>query len=127
MRKSMSGVGTVTLSLLLAGCGGDGDSPSGPSDGASSFTIEIRDLAFQAPGGGDAITVSVGDTVRWINQDAVAHTVTSSDTPQGGASFDSGTLNQGQTFVFVPQTRGTWTYLCEFHPALMFGARVIVN
>lgn len=36
--------------------------------------------------------------------------MTSSTTPPGGAPFDSGTLEAGARFQFVPDVAGTWEY-----------------
>jgi len=58
------------------------------------------------------LTVATGTIVTWTNTGAVAHTVTADD----GASFDSGSLDPQGTFRFSPDTPGTFTYHCTFHP-----------
>jgi plastocyanin len=92
-----------------------------------SVTVTMENIAFNAPGGGDDVVIMLGDTVRWVNNDAVQHTATSTDTPAGGNAFDSGFLSQAQDFEFVPNTRGAWTYFCRVHPAQMRDARITVN
>lgn len=66
------------------------------------------------------LTVEVGTTVRWTNADPVAHTVTSgtSNGTSGTADglFDSGFLNQDDTFTFTFDTPGTYPYYCIPHP-----------
>jgi uncharacterized repeat protein (TIGR01451 family) len=57
------------------------------------------------------ITIHVGDTVTWTNVGAMAHTVTADD-----GSFDSGSLNTGDTWSMTFQTAGTFTYYCTPHP-----------
>jgi len=57
------------------------------------------------------ITVRPGTLITWINNDSAAHTVTSS---QG--LFDSGNLLTGQTFQFVFDRVGTFSYFCKIHP-----------
>jgi plastocyanin len=94
---------------------------------AVSVTVTMQSIAFVAPGGGDDVTIQLGDTVRWVNQESVQHTVTSTSVPAGGASFDSGLLSLSQTFTFVPGTRGEWVYFCEVHPAQMSNARITVE
>jgi len=59
------------------------------------------------------VHVSVGDTVRWTNDDAVPHTSTS-DT----AEWDSGTLNNGGTFEFTFNTADFYPYHCSFHSGM---------
>lgn len=61
-----------------------------------------------------AITVAEGDTVTWSNSDPVPHTVTS-DT----GAFDSGVMNNGQTFGFTCATAGSYSYFCDLHPTMI--------
>lgn len=56
------------------------------------------------------VTVAVGATVTWLNNDGAKHTVTADN-----ASFDSGTLNAGLSFVHTFTTAGTFAYGCDFH------------
>lgn len=79
-----------------------------------------------ATGGGDVVTILLGDTVRWLNRDGVNHTATSSSTPPGGSTFDSPLLSLNDTFDFVPNVR-TWTYFCRVHPDIMRDATITVN
>ena len=57
-----------------------------------------------------SVTVAVGATVTWLNDDGAKHTVTADD-----ASFDSGTLNSGASFVHTFMAAGTYAYGCDFH------------
>jgi plastocyanin len=57
-----------------------------------------------------SLTVPVGTTVVWKHESDLPHTVTS-DT----GLFDSGTLNQGDTFQFTFTKAGTYPYHCKFH------------
>jgi len=63
------------------------------------------------------ITVVIGtnNTVEWTNNDAAPHTVTSQTIPVGAASFNSGILSQGQTFVYTFSVPGTYYYICTIH------------
>ena len=108
---------------------GSGVTASFAADGTQpvSVTVNMQGIAFVAPGGGDDITIMLGDTVVWVNQDAVQHTATSNSVPGGGMSFDSGLLSQGQSFTFVPNARGEWVYFCEVHPGIMLDARITVE
>ena len=60
------------------------------------------------------VTVAVGQTIRWTNSDAIAHTVTATD----GAGFDSGTVEGGGEFTYTTRKAGRISYLCEFHPGM---------
>jgi plastocyanin len=59
----------------------------------------------------DEITVPVGNTVTWTNQDSAPHTVTAND-----ASFDSGNLAPKQAYSFSFTNAGTYNYHCVYHP-----------
>lgn len=128
---------TIFTTVALAACGGDdstgptgggggGGDGGGGDGGGGSAVVEIRmqNIAFVGPGGGDAVTVTVGTPVEWVNLDNVQHTATSTSTPTGGASFDSGLMGNGDRFRFTPQVAGTWTYFCEVHPGIMLGATI---
>ena len=82
---------------------------------AATHTVEIADFAF-APA---TLTITVGDTVTWTNQDAVAHTATSTT-----GVFDSGDLEQGESYSVTFTAPGTYDYLCTPHPSMT--GRVVV-
>ena len=82
---------------------------------AATHAVEIADFAF-APA---TLTITVGDTVTWTNQDAVAHTATSTT-----GVFDSGDLEQGESYSVTFTAPGTYDYLCTPHPSMT--GRVVV-
>lgn len=106
-----------------AGAGGDG---SGSAGASGTVTIEIRNFAFVAPNGTDTITIALGQTVEFVNLDDASHTATSTGTPSGGSSFDSGRLRTGDRYSWTPSTEGTWIYRCDFHVDEMSGAVIRV-
>ena len=78
---------------------------------AANQSVSIVNLSFSPA----SVSVSVGDTVTWTNNDAgIPHTVTS-DT---AGVFDSGTMNTGATFAKTFTTAGTFTYHCNIHPSM---------
>jgi plastocyanin len=74
--------------------------------GASSFTTTAY-----IP---DSVTVSVGTTIKWTNNDVVAHTVSSQNN-----LWDSGSLAGGATFSRTFQSTGTFPYYCAFHVGMV--------
>ncbi len=63
------------------------------------------------------VTVSVGTTITWSNDDTAAHTVTSgspTDGPDG--IFDSSIFMAGTTFEHTFDEAGTYDYFCMVHP-----------
>jgi len=63
------------------------------------------------------VTVGVGETVTWSNDDTAAHTVTSG-TVEGGpdGNFDSSLFMAGTTFEWTPDAEGEYPYFCMVHP-----------
>jgi plastocyanin len=63
------------------------------------------------------VTVSVGATVTWTNDDTAAHTVTSG-TPTDGPDgmFDSSIIMSGATFEYTFEEAGDYDYFCIVHP-----------
>jgi amicyanin len=87
---------------------------SAPMRAATTHQVEIVDFTFSPA----TLTIAVGDTVTWTNADAVAHTAT-------GAGFDSGSLEQGETYSVTFTAAGTYDYLCTPHPTMT--GRIIVQ
>ena len=76
-------------------------------------------------------TVALNSFVEWKNKDDSPHTVTSlaaaSSVPTGASKFDSGELDNADTF-FVQVTRpGVYSYHCIFHPAWMRGTIIVTS
>jgi len=90
--------------------------PAGTSVPGCEETNECWDPAV--------ITVDVGATVTWSNDDSAAHTITAGDLgvdpdavgldfPNG---FDSSLFMAGTTFDVTFDTAGTYPYFCMVHP-----------
>lgn len=60
------------------------------------------------------LTIKVGDTVIWTNQDNVNHTVTS----DSGSELNSQRLVNGQTYSHTFVAAGVYTYHCSIHPSM---------
>jgi len=80
-------------------------------------TVNVQAFVFDSA----EITVPVGTTVTWTNNDPVAHTVTDVD-----QAWDSGLFEQGGTFLKTFDTPGTYTYYCIPHP-IMIGKVVVTG
>ncbi len=81
--------------------------PGKPPRKGDTVHVAMRDIK-NVPA---QITVKVGQTVKWTNQDPVAHTATA----RSGATFDSGTIDVGKTFSWKPQNAGKVEYYCTIH------------
>jgi len=62
------------------------------------------------------LSVAVGTTVTWSNDDLAAHTVTSGNFPEHDGLFDSSVFLSGDTFEFTFSDAGTFDYYCFVHP-----------
>ena len=100
MRKTILRLATLSLVALLL---------FAPTAGAQgkTMTLSIKNFAFNPPNA----TVAAGTTVTWVNNDQTAHTVTADD-----GTFDSGTLQPGQSYSFAFDKAGTYAYHCNIHP-----------
>jgi len=96
------------LSLMLVGCGGGKDTPTGSESGGETAgagdtgggevagTITIADFAY-----GDPLTVAPEALIRVVNEDSAEHDVDAKD----GTSFDTDLLGQGEELTFNARPR----------------------
>ena len=83
-----------------------------PSGSSTPGCEEVNECYIPAE-----VTVNVGDTVTWSNDDSAAHTVTSG-TPTGGpdGTFDSSLFMADATFSHTFDNAGEYNYFCMVHP-----------
>ena len=79
-------------------------------------TVKIDNFVF----GPEALTVAVGTTVTWVNQDDIPHTVVAND-----KSFKSKVLDTDERFSFTFTKPGEYGYFCSLHPHMT--GKVIVK
>ena len=72
-----------------------------------SADLRIENFAFHP----SSLTVPAGTTLRWTDYDLDYHTVTATD-----GSFDSGHIQQGQSYQRTFNVPGTYSYYCLPHP-----------
>lgn len=102
----------IAVLALSAGCGGDEEStPSEPAStlasGGDVVEVRMKDILFVP----ENVTATVGQTVRWTNDDAVAHNVKA----EKGADFASDSLSKGETFEVKLDKAGRIPYVCTIH------------
>ncbi len=111
----------LAASILLFSCsksnngygstgGGGNNPPPAPN------SVSLKSIAFTPA----TLTVAVGTTVTWTNNDNIAHTVTADDN-----SFDSGNLAAGATYTKSFTTAGTYPYHCSYHANMT--AKIVVQ
>jgi plastocyanin len=76
---------------------------------AADSAVTIAGFAFDPA----TVTVQVGDSVTWTNQDSAAHTATAGD-----GSFDTGPIANGGSETVTFDTAGTFAFACSIHPPM---------
>jgi len=92
--------------------------PSGNTSGevlSGQVNIAIKNFSFNP----QTVTIKKGATIIWTNEDSTIHKI-ASDT------FNSGNLNQGNTYQFQFNNTGTYNYHCAIHPS-MTGQIIVVD
>ena len=73
------------------------------------IAVRISNFTF----GPKVVTVKVGQTVTWTNDDDIPHTVVATD-----KSFRSKVIDTGQSFSFTFTKPGQFAYFCSLHPMM---------
>ncbi|MGR3463265.1 cupredoxin domain-containing protein [Limimaricola sp.] len=115
--RGLAAAAALPLMALAARAGGLAApvaprAPAAPSPSPAMgqlHAVEIRGFAFVPA----QITVAPGDTVVFTNRDIAPHTATSES-----GLFDSGRLGRGQSVRMSFSARGSYPYLCSFHPRM---------
>ncbi len=110
------------LSLVGSGCSKDSSNPTyapapAPAPAAPN-TVSMTGMVFSPA----TITVPVGTTVTWKNNDGIAHTSTS-DT----GVWDTGNMAAGASTTTTFNTAGTFPYRCTYHATMGMKGTVIVQ
>jgi plastocyanin len=138
----------TTAVFAVAGCGGDDDDDSGnrsaqevpapaqtaPTDEGGGTVVDMNDqLTFEPK----EIEVSVGEEVTWMNIGKIAHTVTADKSkaadpalvsiPAGTKEWDSGFVNENESFSHTFEKAGTYRYICIPHEGAGMVGTVVVK
>lgn len=70
-------------------------------------SVSIKNFAFNPA----SLTVKVGTTVTWVNNDSTPHQIKS-------GTFNSNIMSNGQTFQFTFSSAGEYNYSCAIHPSM---------
>jgi plastocyanin len=69
-------------------------------------TVNMNGSAFTP----ESVTITVGQSVQFINDDDLPHTVTATD-----KSFDSGNIDPKHNWSYTFAKAGTYVYGCTYH------------
>jgi plastocyanin len=98
---------TLLMPAVLPAAQAESPTPQVTVAKVASPQIRIENFQF-APA---MVTVPVGTTVTWTNDDGTLHTVTSAT-----KVFSSAGLDEGGAFSYTFTSPGTYTYFCKLHP-----------
>jgi len=93
--------------LIPTTTGTEDDDVKGESTAITEVFIE--GFAFKP----NSITIPIGTTIKWTNEDDTTHTVTSED-----GIFDSGDIKNGETYSYTFNEAGSFKYYCTIHPSM---------
>jgi plastocyanin len=109
------------IPLLAAGCGGSStnttsvpETTAGPGTTSSAGGATVQVIMTDRSYSPQTVTINVGDTVTWVNEDAPQHDVVADN-----GEFKSGLFDKGGTFSFTFTTAGTYPYHCSIHPGMV--------
>jgi plastocyanin len=125
--KRISPLLFAVVALVAAGCGSSNNSSSSSSASSApatttgststsggtaapsgkTVTIDMKNIQFNPK----TVTVKVGETVKWVNQDSVPHNVS-------GGPLHSPTFGNGGTFTYKATKAGKISYVCTIHPGM---------
>lgn len=79
------------------------------ANASDARTVYMKDAKFSKPN----LIIVAGETVTWVNNDNISHTVTSDDN-----KFNSGIMQPGAVFRYTFIEIGDYFYRCIDHPAM---------
>ena len=107
----VAGAAVVTIACSGVASEDDGGRAAGNSGGSAGSgpteRVTIRDFAFDPPD----LSVAVGTTVTWTNEDNTTHTVTGTDSDV----IASPDLGRGDTYSVTFSQTGDIHYICSIH------------
>ena len=103
------------LSLALVACTSSPSSSAQSSSGSGGKTVTLSGLAFSPT----SLTVAVGTSITFKNNDTVDHTVTNGKDgkPDANAAFDKA-LPTGQSVDITFDKAGTFNVTCKIHSSM---------
>ncbi|HEY3242722.1 MAG TPA: plastocyanin/azurin family copper-binding protein [Phycisphaerae bacterium] len=90
-------------------------SACGAAARAANHNVSIANLTFTP----QFLTIDLGDTVSWTNNDGTLHTATSGTNYTPDGVFDSDLLLPGDSYTFQFTSPGEFPYFCSYHTVFM--------
>jgi plastocyanin len=102
--SALAGAGLIAVAVARGG-----EPAARETEPAARVVVEMRGFGFQPA----RVSAAIGDTVVWVNRDALPHTATAAD-----GAWDSGELAGGQSWSRVVTEAGAVDYVCAYHPTM---------
>lgn len=127
IRRSLTGLlGIMLLTFVMLGASSGG--------GAPAAVVHMTSQNKFVPA---AVTIRAGQSVRWVNDDAATHTVTTDPSqvaneedvqiPSGAKPFNSNSVGKGKSFEQKFEVPGTYQYACAPHEGDKMVGKVVVT
>jgi len=120
MKKAILSAATTVVVAMAFGLSRSSQArpaANGQNTSNGQYQVKIDNFSF----GPAALTVPVGATVTWTNQDDVPHNIRSSE----GNILKSPVMDTDQKFSYTFTKAGTYPYYCGIHPKMT--GKVIVQ
>ncbi len=105
----IAGLATPVMIAMLLLFAGSPSVRANDQPAATNAEVKIDNFSF----GPETLTVPVGTTVTWTNQDDIPHTVVSTD-----GVFKSKVRDTDEKFSYTFAKAGTYPYYCSVHPKM---------
>jgi plastocyanin len=109
MKRTATTLSFAALAIVILMMAGRSRTFGAVVEDSPTTQVKIDNFVFSP----NPVTVPVGATIRWTNQDDIPHNVVSED-----KSFKSKTLDTDETFTYTFSKPGTYTYFCSIHPKM---------
>ena len=116
MKRTVSTLSVAALAIVQLMVAGRSRTFGAMVEDKPTAQVKIDNFVFSP----NPLTVAVGSTIRWTNQDDIPHNVVSDV-----KSFKSKALDTDDTFTYTFTKPGTYTYFCSIHPKMT--GKVIVQ
>jgi plastocyanin len=115
----------VVVLIVVAACGGPTastrpEASTNPNPTGDSVEVHATGFLF-AP---DEVTITAGDSITWINDDKILHTITAGTPETPDDSFDRELDGQGTSTSLRFDDPGEYAYFCSRHPHMRGVVRV---
>ena len=125
MTRSMTAVLLTGAALLGGGGGGEENAATEPA--ATPEANQAAETPAATPAAGEVrvamedfkfipqdVTVEVGETITWVNEDTAQHNAVAAD----GEGPASELFNQGESYSWTAEEAGEIPYVCTIHPGM---------